>query len=307
MRGVPLARRSCLTAAMAAVAFASSGGAASADLPPGRSGFYGGGAVRDYLQFVSLRVQPRGGLTAHTTLVTVCTPRFGDRLTESVSLRNARLADGGRYSATTSFSHEVEPGVPGIGGLRADGTIAFSARVVAGGRARGEVRVRTTYVDSATGAEVSRCDTGRIAWSARRAPRTAGAGTAALQPGTHRGSTDRDEPFLMRVTRRGKLVRRAGLTARVDCPSAVGLPLDVVAHRVRVRRARFAAAGRFRRPFTQSDGTEVVESYSWELRGRFGQIGARGTFELRGVVRRRSDGERVGSCDTGTLAWRALR
>ena len=27
-------------------------------LPPGRSGLYGGGAVRDYLQFVSLRVGP---------------------------------------------------------------------------------------------------------------------------------------------------------------------------------------------------------------------------------------------------------
>ena len=292
---------------MAAAALASSGAAAAAALPPGRAGLYGGGAVRDYMQFVSLRVQPGGGLAAHATLVTSCAPRFGDRLTESVSVGSARLDDGGRYSATTPFSHEVDPGVPGIGGLRADGTIAFSVRVLAGGRARGEIRVRTTYVDPGTGAEVSRCDTGRIAWAARRPPGSAGAGTAALQPGTHRGTTDTDEPFLMRVTRRGRLVRRAGLTARVDCPSAVGLPLDVVAHRVRVRRGRFDAAGRFRRPFAQSDGTEVVESYSWELRGRFGRAGARGTFELHGVVRRQSDGQRVGSCDTGTLAWRAAR
>ena len=290
---------------MAAVAFASSGAVAAAALPPGRSGLYGGGAVRDYLQFVSLGVKPGGALTAHTTLVTSCAPRFGDRLTENVSLGNARVDDSGRYSATTSFSHEVESGVPGIGGLRADGTIAFSARVLAGGRARGEVRVQTTYVDPATGAEVSRCDTGRIPWAARRPPGAAGAGTAALQPGTHRGTTDGDEPFLMRVKRRGRLVRRAGLTARVDCPSTVGLPLDVVAHRVRVRRGRFGAAGSFRRPFTQADGTEVVESYSWQLHGRFGRVGARGTFELHGVVRRRSDGEHLSSCDSGTVAWRA--
>jgi hypothetical protein len=172
---VPRARRSCLTAAIAAVALTSAiPASASAALPPGRSGFYGGGAVSDYLQFVSLRVQPGGGLAAHATLVTRCAPRFGDRLTENVSVTSARLDDSGRYSAVTPFSHAVEPGVPGIGGLRAEGTIAFSARVLAGGGARGEIRVL----------------------------------------------------------------------------SAVGLPLDVVAHRARVRRGRFAVAGDFRRPFT---------------------------------------------------------
>jgi hypothetical protein len=305
---MPRARRTCLTAAIAAAALASGIAApAAAALPPGRSGFYGGGAVGSYLQFVSLRVQPGGGLSAHATLVTRCAPRFGDELTENFSLSGARLDDAGRYSATTPFSHDVAPGVPGIGGLRAEGTTSFSARVLARGRARGEVRVRSTYVDPATGAEVSRCDTAPIAWLARRPPGGAGAGTPALQPGTHRGTTDRDEPFLMRVTRRGRRVRRAGLTVRVECPSAVGLPLDVVAHRLRVRRGRFGGAGDFRRPFALPDGTEVVESYSWELHGRFGRVGARGTFELHGVVRRRSDGRRTGSCDSGTIAWRAAR
>jgi hypothetical protein len=280
---------------------------ASAALPPGRSGFYGGGAVGAYLQFVSLRVKPGGALAAHATLVTQCAPRFGDKLTENFSLAGARLDDTGRYRASTPFTHDVDPGVPGIGGLRANGTTTFSARVLAGGRARGVIRVLTTYVDPATGAEVSRCDTGRIAWRARRPPGAAGAGTPALQPGTHRGKTDRGEPFLMRVTRRGKLVRRAGLTVRVDCPSAAGLPLDVVAHRARVRRGRFAVAGDFTRPFALPDGTELVESYTWELRGRFGRSGARGTFQLHGVVRRQSDGGQTGTCESGIVSWRAAR
>jgi hypothetical protein len=276
-------------------------------LPPGRSGLYGGGALGDYMQFASLRVMPGGAFTAHATLVTRCSPRFGDQLTESVAVRNVRLSESGRYSATTNFTDSVDPGVPLTGGMFAEGTISFSARVPAGGLARGTVRVRTAYSRSEGGSVVSRCDTGQVAWTARRPHPDAGTGHPALQPGTHRGTTGQDEPFVMRVTHRGRLVRRAGLTVRVDCPSAIGLPLDVVARRVRVRRGRFGAAGSFTRPYTDPDGTEVVESYRWELHGRFGRRGARGTFELTGVVRRRDDGTRVSSCASGELAWLAER
>ena len=281
--------------------------APAAALPPGRSGLYGGGAVRDYMQFVSLRVLPGGALTAHATLVTKCAPRFGDQLTESISVRVAKLDAAGRYSATTSFSDRVDPGVPLTGGMVAEGTISFSTRVMAGGVARGTVRVRTGYSRSEGGPEVSSCDTGSITWLARRPAPDAGGGPTRLQPGAHRGTTSQDEPFLMRVAREGRLVRRAGLTVRVDCGSAVGLPLDVVARRVRVRRGAFGAAGGFTRPYTAPDGTAVVERYSWELRGRFGRRGARGTFDLTGVVRRRDDGSRIGSCATGRIAWHASR
>jgi len=299
--------RSCLSAliaAAAAVACAAAPARAGA-LEPGRAGLYGGGAVRDYLHFVSLRVMPDGHFRAHATLVTKCAPRFGDSLTESVSLPDARLSGSGAYSATTSFSDELEPGVPAVGGLRAEGTITFSVSVLPGGLARGLVRVRTTYTDPATGAELSRCDTGAIGWAARRPGPAAGAGRAAPRTGTQRGTTEQDEPFLMRVTRRGGLVRRAGMTVRIGCPSGIGLALDVVAHRVRVRHGRFGATDDFERLFTYPDGTEVVERYSWKLRGRFGRRGARGSFEMHGVVRRRSNGEQVGSCDTGTVGWRS--
>jgi hypothetical protein len=294
----------CILAALVA---ALAGAAPASALPPGRSGFYGGGAVREYVEFVSLRVAPGGGFQARATLVTDCSPRFGDALTESVAVRDARLSEGGRYRATSSFRDELEPGVPVVGGLRAEGTIAFSARVLAGGAARGSMRVRTTYSDPDTGAELARCDTGPIAWSARRPAPDAGTGGTRLQPGTHRGTSGQDEPFLMRVTRRGRLVRRAGMTVRMGCPSGIGLPLDVVAHRVPVRRGRFGAGGEFDRPYTYPDGTRVVESYSWELRGRFGTRGAAGTFSMRGVVRRRAGGEPIGSCRSGTIPWRAQR
>jgi hypothetical protein len=219
----------------------------------------------------------------------------------------ARLSDTGRYSATTQFDDQLEPGVPVVGGLRATGTIEFSVRVLRGGRARGVVRVQTTYRDPSTGAELARCDTGRIDWAARRPSRRAGTGEAKPQPGTLRGVTAQRQPLLMRVIRRGRLVRRAGMTVRIGCPSGIGLPLDVVAHRMRVRRGRFAGAGSFERPFTYPDGTEVVERYSWAIRGRFGRRGARGAFRLRGTVIRRSDAQQIGSCDTRAFTWRAER
>jgi hypothetical protein len=300
-------RRIGLTAAAAAALLASLAPPAAAAPPPGRSGLYGGGAVRDYLQFVSLRVLPGGRLSARATLVTKCAPRFGDALTESVSVRNVRLSDDGRYSATSSFSDQLEPGVPAVGGLRAEGTIDFSVRVLAGGLARGAVRVRSTYSDPSTGAELSRCDTGRIAWVSRRPAPDAGSGRAAPEPRVYRGTTTQDEPFLMRVTRRGRVVHRAGMTVRVGCPSGIGLPLDVVAHKLHVQRGRFGAMDEFERAFTYPDGSEVLERYSWKLRGRFGRSGARGTFELEGDVRRRSDGQSIGSCRTGAIGWRAAR
>lgn len=279
---------------------------AAAALPPGRSGLYGGGAIRDYVHFVSVRVVPGGDFRASALLVTKCSPRFGDSLTESISVSNGRLSERGSYSETTTFSDELEPGIPTVGGLRAEGTIEFSVRLRRGGVAAGVVRVRTTYSDPRTGAELSRCDTGSIRWEARRPAPDAGSGRPRLQPGTHRGTTSQDEPFVMRVTRQGRLVRRAGMTVDVGCPSGVGLPLDVVAHRVPVRRGRFGAGGDFRRPFTYPDGTEVVERYSWTLRGRFGSHGVDGSFRLRGVVRRRRDGEKLGSCDTRPIAWQAV-
>lgn len=299
-------RKSRTTTLLAALLVLGSAAPATA-LPAGRSGLYGGGAVRDYLQFVSLQVRPDGGFTASATLVTVCSPRFGDSLTESVSVRNERLSPDGRYAATSTFEDELEPGVPTVGGLHAEGTIRLSVGVQAGGRAAGTIRVRTTYTDPGTGQEVARCDTGRIGWVTRRPLPDAGEGRVQLQPGTHRGTTERGQPFLARVTRRGRLVRRAGLTVRVGCPSGIGLPLDVVAHRIRVRRGGFGASDRFERPYTYPDGTRVVERYSWEMRGRFGARGARGTFRMRGVVRRAGSGEQVGSCSTGAISWRAVR
>jgi hypothetical protein len=281
--------------------------AQSYPLPPALPGFYGGGAIRDYLHFVSLHVGRNGALTADATLVTRCAPRFGDHLTETISVRGVQLDAGGRYSGTTSFHGRVGRGVPLTDGLFARGTIAFAVHVGPEGLARGTAQVRTSYSRTERGRAVATCDTGSIRWTARRPAGDAGTGAIRLQPGVHRGTTADHEPFLMRVIRGGRLVGRAGLTVHVDCPSTDGMPLDVVARRARVHRGAFHARGRFGYSYANRNGRRVVERYHWVLRGRFGSRGARGTFELNGVVRRRSDGKRMTSCSSGEIAWRASR
>jgi hypothetical protein len=258
---------------------------------------------------VSFRLgRSRTRFEAHATLVTKCGPRFGDGLVETIAVTDGRLSARGAYRASASFSDDVAPGVPEIGGLHTDGTISFSARVRKGGVAAGTARARTSYRDPQTGAEVSRCDTGSIDWTARLPSGAVGRGEARPQPGVHLGTTAQGEPFLMRVVRRGRMIEQAGMTFSVSCPSAAGLPLDLVANRVPVSRdGSFDATGTFRRGFTLSDGTAVLESYAWRLRGRFGRRGATGSFRVSGVVRRRSDGTRIGRCGTGRNRWRASR
>jgi|SRR5215211_1278369 len=273
------------------------------------AGLYGGGAFRDFVHFVSFRLgRSRTRFEARATLVTKCGPRFGDGLVETIAVTDGHLSARGAYRASASFSDQVAPGVPEIGGLHTDGTIDFSARVQSGGVAVGTARARTVYRDPQTGADVSRCDTGSIGWTARLPSSGVGRGTSRPQPGVHLGTTAQGGPFLMSVVRRGRLIARAGMTFLVSCPSAVGLPTDLVANRVPVSRdGSFDATGTFRRGFTLDDGTAVLESYAWRLRGHFGHRGATGSFQVSGVVRRRSDGTRIGSCGTGRNRWRASR
>jgi hypothetical protein len=273
-------------------------------------GLYGGGALlRDFVHFVSLRVGRDGrSFDARATLVTSCAPRFGDGLTESIEVDDGSLAAGGRYRASTPFDDGVAPGVPGIGGLRAVGAADLTVQVRSGGTASGTARVRTVYSDPATGAEVSRCDTGVIPWVTRVPARGGERGRSRPRPGVLLGTTAQDAPFLMKVARRGRAIQRAGMTFTASCPSTNGLPLELVAQGVRIsENGRFEETGSFERGFTLADGTAVREAYTWVLRGRFGGEGAAGSFRVSGVVRLASDDTKVGGCDTGRNPWRASR
>ena len=171
---------------------------------------------------------------------------------------------------------------------------------MAGGLARGTVRVRDHLLAARDRRRRYRAATpGPIPWTARRPAADAGRrhGRAPARNTPRHDRPGRAVSHARDRRRRARSPRRAH--RRVDCRSAVGLPLDVVAHRVRVRHGRFGAAGQLRAAVHRSARHAGGRALRWELRGRFGEPRARGTFELDGVVRRRSDGKRMGSCGDG--------
>lgn len=286
-------------------------------------GLYLGGATGRFVQFFSLRVNRRA--TRATERATVVVGCRGDpsirTVLDQLTLSPIALTDGlGR--GTGAFEETIPPSVPTVGGLTRSGTLNYRVRVGTLGRAAGILRSRFTLTDPATGETRARCDTGRLRWSARIAPRGAGQGDPAPVGGSgYFGATRQRLPFLLEVLPGGRAVRPAGMTFRASCPSLRGLPLDLVAQtkmpisrgRPKTRRrkgrpgGRFGGAGRFTRRYSSEEFGPITESYTWRLRGRFGATGVAGSWRVTGIVIREADGVEVDNCTTGSNAWRAVQ
>lgn len=272
-----------------------------------RAGLYGGGAFGRFVQFVTVRL--KGGRTKADELATLTTrcPGFSSPLFDNIRVTDVAVAKG-RFTRSQAFTETVPAGIPEIGGLRRSGTISVGTAIGFHGRAVGTIRNQFTLRDPRTGAVRANCDTGRVRFAARIPARRAGRGKPAPPRGASLfGTTAQKLPFLLRVSRRARSVERAGMTLQVACPSALGRPIDLVATSMRIGRGRFGATGAFTRHYTTPQFGPVLESYRWRLRGRFGSLGAAGTWRVSATVRRLDTGAQVGTCGTGRNRWRAVR
>ncbi len=277
--------------------------AVSAQLSPAT---HGGGGFGRRVQFVSVRLDAAGGRA--DLIATLTTPCSGVRASLFDNVRLSGLpVTGGRFDGLSTFAETVAPGIPGIGGLVRTGGVSASAQVRLDGGIGGVIRVRSALRDPLTGLTRGSCDTGTVRWEARVPPPRVGSGRPRRRRATSlRGLTAQGQPFLLRTSRRGRTVDRAGMTLLVTCPSAVGRPLELVAAGMRIRRGRFRATGRFTRSFASPQVGGLRERYRWRLSGRLGARGAVGTWRVRGIVRRAKGGRQVGSCDTGRNRWSAV-
>jgi hypothetical protein len=279
-------------------------------------GTYGGGAFGRYVSFATVRVdRARRRASALGLLVYDC--GFRTPLTDTIRL-NATEIMGNSVQGASLFTDDIPSGLPEIGGLRRRGVLAVTVRLHASGVATGRMRTASVFEDPRTGQPVNdprtgrqrACDSGSVRFRARIPSRAAARGRPRpARRGSYFGTSRQRQPVLLKVSRTGRRVERAGMTFRVRCESALGLPLDVVALDMPiVRGGRFGNRGTFVRLYRSSTNGAVREDYRWTLRGRFGRRGATGTWRVTGTARLLSNNRRVGSCDTGRRStWTVVR
>jgi hypothetical protein len=165
----------------------------------------------------------------------------------------------------------------------------LSGRVRRGGIASGTLRVRWELEDRGTGATVATCDSGRLRWVARSAPRR-----------VYAGLTSDQEPVVVELNRRRRSVATFRIGWTVDCrPSGEWFFGDRLI-RFPLRGGRFG--DRFEQRYDRDGGGENV--FGYDVRGRLRGTKASGRF---GISVREIDaaGTTVADCGPRTVSWRA--
>jgi hypothetical protein len=159
------------------------------------------------------------------------------------------------------------------------------------GRASGRLRATVSIVETATGAEVTTCETGSLKWSASRdAGRIFG------------GKTSQDEPVVVRLDRKGKRVADllvAWESSTCEPPdNFLRFPESWSGFAVKSRRF----GDTFEEAFTTDDGGRIV--YAYDLAGSVSRRTIRGTLRVN-VTGTDAASAPTLTCDSGAVDWRA--
>lgn len=298
---------------LAALALPAGAQAAGERIP----GPYHGGNVRDEAGPVLayLKVAEDGDSFEAALTVRAECEAYGVPVQARIAVPDSALDEDGRATVVRRVEGEVTgpEGRP----AREDGESTVTVEVGDDGRARGTVRLASTFYDAADGSEVARCDTGTVAFRARIVPVGLPRGREGRRY-TPRRATELlgiagVQPFVARVTAGGHVsgmafVYRSGCQKRTD---GRGTRRVIFIPEFRVRRD-----GSFRVRASQQllvpGGSEEVRI---DIKGRYGPAGTvRGSVRLRGSMTSASDDPdpaapaeaEVAECDTGSLRLRAI-
>lgn len=300
----PVRLRALPAVLLAALALPAGAQAAGEPIP----GPYHGGNVRDEAGPVLayLKVAEDGeSFEAALTVRAEC-EAYGVPVQARVAVPESALDEDGRATVV----RRIEGDVSGPDGqpAREDGEATVTVEVDDEGRAKGTVRLASTFFDAADGSEVARCDTGTVAFRARIVPVGLPRGREGRRY-TPRKATELlgiagVQPFVARVGAGGRFdgmafVYRSGCQQRAD---GRGTRRVIFIPEFRVRRD-----GSFRLRATQQllvpGGGEEVRI---DMKGRYGPSGTlRGSVRLRGELTREGEDEPI-TCDTRSLRLRAI-
>lgn len=299
----PVLRRAALPALLLALAAPA---AASAQEESGPiAGPYHGGSLRDEggPVLAYLKVKEDGGFEAALTVRAECED-FSVPVQARVAVPEGELDDEGR--ATVVRQIEGEAFGPDGRPAREQGEATVTLAVGDDGRARGTVRLASTFYDAQDGTEVASCDTGSVAFRARVVPVGLPRGKARLpRRATELLGIAGVQPLVAKVAKGGDLdgmafVYRSNCQKRAD---GRGTRRIVFIPEFKVRDD-----GSFRVRATQQllvpGGSEEVRI---DIKGRYGPAGTvRGSLRLRGELTRDEEDSEPISCDTGSLRLRAI-
>lgn len=206
-------------------------------------------------------------------------PGFSPHPSDLVTSRNGKRRFAGKQHMVFSSDDSIAAVE-----VKLDGRLAAKS-------ASGTLSADVAVMDNATGNEVSRCKTGRLRWTATRAPGR-----------VYGGKTSQDQPVVARVDAKRKRVTDVLVgweSSSCEPPGQVHFGEDLT-------NFSLASTGRFGDSWddTQSlsDGSTVKITYA--VAGRLARRAARGTLRI-GFTVTDAAGAPTRSCDSGGVSWKA--
>lgn len=266
--------------------------------PAHAAGFVYGGATRDGDAIVL--TAPKGAQKLSGAVIAwhaTCTSQM--HFSDAVALTPAKPAGGlpvdrqdlvvtrnakGRFAGSEIYAEDLGTNMAAI-------SVSLSGRLRRSG-ASGTLSATVKIADKATGAAADSCQTGRVGWAAVHSPGT-----------IYGGRTSRDAPVLLRVAPKQRRVRDVMLGWDTQsCSDGSYLVYPDAFQGFPMSRT-----GAFGNPFTYTatfdDGSK--RAFSYDLRGRVTKTSAHGTLHVT-----TADTDAAGApgmtCDSGTIAWKAL-
>jgi hypothetical protein len=201
------------------------------------------------------------------------TPDYRDLATT----RNAK----GRFAGVQLAAADLGNQVAGI-------VVTLTGKLAAA-RASGTLSAEVTISDKATFNRVQGCHTGKIAWSASRAPGV-----------IYAGKTSQDEPFVARVDAKHKLsqVMLGWMTAHCMTPSFYTFPETL--------RFPVKSSGGFGDNWSQTYHLNAggTRRFDYQFKGKLAARTAKGTFHVA-MTDADAAGAQTEACDTGAVTWKA--
>jgi len=285
-----------------------SGGAAFLQTDFARATVFGGGAIGkkirlpDHEDVSFARLEAKGSSVTVTTLVAAQCGALG-LSGEVAGAENVKLSRTGAFSVSGPID------VTGPGGT-AKGTFSIKGRVSEAGGATATASTQYTFTPVAgspaattpAGPGPFECRSGDQELELRSAAAPAGPATPE-KGGAYYGLTSEERPFMFRLTRDGKGMEQAAMTASARCTRGMEIDATDISPSTKI-----AKDGSFRREedydfptFSLEQPNDAMVKYHADLEGKLSRGRVTGTWRITAQIVRKADNAVVDTCDTGTL------